>query len=74
MSSIKIYNCDCMEMLKNTPDSSIDLIITDPPYEIACTGGGGNQGHKIATMGADLVDLNINAGYDIRKVGKEIVL
>ena len=73
MSSIKIYNCDCMEMLKTTPDSSIDLIITDPPYEIACTGGGGNQGHKIATMGADLVDLNITAGYDIRKVGKEIV-
>ena len=73
MSSIKIYNCDCMEMLKNTPDSSIDLIITDPPYEISCTGGGGNQGHKIATMGADLVDLNINTGYDIRKVGKEIV-
>ena len=28
-----------MEMLKNTPDSSIDLIITDPPYEICCTGG-----------------------------------
>ena len=73
MSNIKIYNCDCMEMLKNTPDSSIDLIITDPPYEICCTGGGGNQGHKISTMGADLVDLNINTGYDIRKVGKEIV-
>lgn len=73
MSSIKIYNCDCMEMLKNTPDNSIDLIITDPPYEICCTGGGGSQGHKIATMGTDLVDLNINTGYDIRKVGKEIV-
>ena len=62
-----------MEMLKNTPDSSIDLIITDPPYDVCCTGGGGNQGHKISTMGADLVDLNINTGYDIRKVGKEIV-
>jgi site-specific DNA-methyltransferase (adenine-specific) len=62
-----------MEMLKNIPDSSIDLIITDPPYDISCTGGGGNQGHKISTMGKDLVDLNINTGYDIRKVGKEIV-
>ena len=39
MSNIKIYNCDCMEMLKNTPDSSIDLIITDPPYDVCCTGG-----------------------------------
>lgn len=41
MSNIKIFNQDCMEMLKNIPDNSIDLIITDPPYEIACTGGGG---------------------------------
>ena len=73
MSNIKIYNSDCMEMLKNIPDSSIDLIITDPPYDISCTGGGGNQGHKITKMGVDLVDLNINTGYDIRKVGKEIV-
>lgn len=73
MSNIKIYNQDCMEMLKNIPDNSIDLIITDPPYDISCTGGGGNQGHKISTMGKDLVNLNINTGYDIRKVGKEIV-
>lgn len=73
MSNIKIYNQDCMEMLKNIPDNAIDLIITDPPYDISCTGGGGNQGHKISTMGKDLVDLNINTGYDIRTVGKEIV-
>lgn len=58
--SIKIYNSDCMEMLGNLPDNSVDLIITDPPYDVACTGGGGSQGHKIATMGEDLVDLNIN--------------
>jgi site-specific DNA-methyltransferase (adenine-specific) len=73
MSNIKIYNQDCMEMLKNIPDNSIDLIITDPPYDVSCTGGGGSQGHKIATMGEDLVDLNINEGYDIRTVGKEII-
>lgn len=57
MSSIKIYNCDCMEMLKKTPDSSIDLIITDPPYEICCTGGGGNQGHKNALVNARLKNM-----------------
>lgn len=73
MSNIKIYNQDCMEMLKNIPDNSIDLIITDPPYDVSCTGGGGSQGHKIATMGEDLVDLNIHQGYDIRTVGKEII-
>ena len=27
-----IYNCDCMEMLKEIKSESIDSIITDPPY------------------------------------------
>ena len=31
---VTIYNIDCLEGLKNTPDSSIDLIATDPPYNI----------------------------------------
>ncbi|MDN6345103.1 MAG: site-specific DNA-methyltransferase, partial [Tetragenococcus koreensis] len=28
----KIYNEDCLEGMKRIPDSSIDLIVTDPPY------------------------------------------
>jgi len=31
----KIYNKDCLEGLKEIPDNSIDLIITDPPYNIS---------------------------------------
>lgn len=27
-----IDNCDCLEGLKEIPDDSVDLIITDPPY------------------------------------------
>lgn len=27
-----IYNCDCMELLKATPDKFYDLAIVDPPY------------------------------------------
>ncbi len=30
----KIYNEDCYTGIKKIPDKSIDLIITDPPYEI----------------------------------------
>ena len=30
----KIYNEDCLEGMKRIPDSSIDLIVTDPPYLI----------------------------------------
>src|SRR5699024_2184388 len=28
----KIYNEDCLKGMKRIPDSSIDLIVTDPPY------------------------------------------
>jgi site-specific DNA-methyltransferase (adenine-specific) len=29
-----IYNIDCIEGMKNIPDNSIDLVITDPPFAI----------------------------------------
>lgn len=31
---------DCMEILKTIPDKSIDLVVTDPPYQIETIGGG----------------------------------
>ena len=30
----KIYNMDCLEGMKQLKDNSVDLIITDPPYNI----------------------------------------
>ena len=38
----KIYLGDCYQLIKNVPDKSIDLIITDPPYEF-CQGGDGHS-------------------------------
>lgn len=35
---------DCLELLKGIPDKSVDLIITDPPYEIVAGGAGGAFG------------------------------
>ena len=32
--SISIYNCDCMDLLKQTPDNYYSLAIVDPPYGI----------------------------------------
>lgn len=34
MSDIKLYQGDCIEIMKEIPDNSIDCIITDPPYNI----------------------------------------
>lgn len=34
MSEIKLLQGDCFELIKQIPDKSIDLVITDPPYEV----------------------------------------
>jgi DNA modification methylase len=34
----KIYNMDCLEGLKLIEDNSIDLIVTDPPYQLGFMG------------------------------------
>jgi site-specific DNA-methyltransferase (adenine-specific) len=39
-----LYNMDCMDLLKTTPDKFYDLAIVDPPYGIGMDGG--NVGYK----------------------------
>ena len=43
-ASYHIYNKDCLGVLKNIPDNSIDLIVTDPPYPTTSRGNAGNSG------------------------------
>ncbi len=38
-----LFNGDCLEVMKNIPDGSIDMIFTDPPYDISATNRGGVQ-------------------------------
>ena len=35
---------DCLELMKDIPDKSIDLIVTDPPYKVTARGSAGNSG------------------------------
>ena len=37
---IQLYNGDCLELMKNIPDGSVDLVLTDPPYGTMNTDGG----------------------------------
>lgn len=32
MNTMELYNGDCLELMKNIPDGSVDLVLTDPPY------------------------------------------
>lgn len=40
MGNYKLYQGDCLEVMKDIGDGSVDLVVTDPPYEIATTGAG----------------------------------
>lgn len=42
----KIIHGDCLEITKDIPDNSIDLIITDPPYGIEYSSNGGPRVSK----------------------------
>ena len=50
-----LYNDDCLNVLKNLPNESVDLVVTDCPYRI--TGGGSNA------------DTNVGGILDHRKDG-----
>ena len=44
----QIINADCLDILKELPDKSIDLVLTDPPYGIGvCSMTLGNGKNKI---------------------------
>ena len=32
MNQIELWQGDCLELMKNIPDGSVDLVLTDPPY------------------------------------------
>lgn len=70
-----IYNEDCLKGLKELPDHSIDLIVTDPPYLISATNGGGtiNKVKKLNESLKDLTTVDITKGYDIELFNAEFV-
>ena len=49
-SNIQLYQGDCLEVMKNIPDRSVDLVLTDPPYNIA-------RDNNFTTMGRAGIDF-----------------
>jgi DNA modification methylase len=58
-----LYNNDCFEVMKEIEDGSIDLVLTDPPYEINHTGGGGFMREREYVN--EMRDMKILDGYDV---------
>lgn len=55
----KLYNGDCLEVLENIADNSINLILTDPPYNIARA----NNFHTMGRKGIDFGEWD--KGFDL---------
>lgn len=49
-SNIQLFQGDCLEVMKNIPDKSVDLVLTDPPYNIA-------RDNNFSTMGRAGIDF-----------------
>ena len=66
-----IYCGDCYELIKLIPNKSVDLVITDPPYEFVMGGKGHSElgGRKYKSKGeiyaldTELTKKNIGTGY-----------
>ena len=75
--NIHLYNCDCMELMKQIPDKEIDLAIVDPPYGI----GNWVQITGDLRRDANPVDWNEeshrpNQGYfdELKRISKERII
>ena len=49
-SKIKLMRGDCLERMKEIPDGSVDMVLTDPPYNIA-------RDNNFHTMGRSGIDF-----------------
>ena len=56
---MKLHNGDCLEVLANIADNSIDLVLTDPPYNIARN----NNFHTMGRKGIDFGEWD--KGFDL---------
>ena len=70
----KIINADCLDILKQLPDKCIDLVLTDPPYEVDSHGGISQQ----AGLGQRANKLRDNIrfvadGFDYENVFNELI-
>jgi DNA modification methylase len=68
-----IYHADCLEKMKEFPDNSIDLIITDPPYKIVAGGSGGCFGTEKREYHAGVKALSDGFKNEILDESKRIL-
>lgn len=64
---------DSYELIKNIPDNSIDLIVTDPPYEYTTGGGAGCFGIKNRSYHKEYYKVAENTNKEYKNEGQKRV-
>ena len=60
--SIRILHGDCREVLKTLPDSSVDSVVTDPPYHLT-TGKKGGTGEASVSLATPHGRARVTTGF-----------
>ena len=61
-----IHFGDAYKLVKELPDKSVDLIVTDPPYQIdSLTGGGMLKEKRIKNLMEELGEHDLDSGIDL---------
>ena len=64
MSEIKLYNEDCLKVMGEVADNSVDLVCSDVPYLVTSRGNSGSMGgyvtNKLAMCGKYLKIIRLN--------------
>lgn len=66
LGEIRLLQGDCLERMKEIPDGSVDMVLTDPPYNIARK----NNFHTMGRAGIDFGEWD--KGFDLFTYMKEI--
>lgn len=68
----KIINADCIDILKQLPDKSVDLVLTDPPYVVDNHGGTKSPLAKRCAKVRDIID-DFTKDFDFSNIVEQLI-
>jgi len=75
--TVTLYHGDCLDIMRNIPDKSVDAVITDPPYGINMDGGTDGFGVRSVcryARGWDDKSPDAELLSDMMRKGKSVII
>jgi site-specific DNA-methyltransferase (adenine-specific) len=74
LGNIKLYNADCMEVMKTFNDKQFDLAIVDPPYGVDINSSGTHFKEKYEVKDWDKATPNDEYFKELKRVSKNQII